>query len=132
MKRKILVLTFSLLMVTAVFAKAKAGNPIPSYNVMVPNSAYFQEQAVCSTPGWYSPEKRDMNISNDTPGNRPIGTGEMIVYVFRLDGAVTLGPFMVYSGETLSVKIDGNAWGVSTQTNQPSLVSVWTGKYEEL
>jgi len=41
--KKILLLTISILMVTAVFAKVKASNPIPSYNVLVTNESTFQE-----------------------------------------------------------------------------------------
>ncbi len=130
MKKKILLLTISILMVTAAFAKA--GNPIPSYNVVVSNSAYFQEES--STPGCYSPsdERRDMNISNDTPGNGPIGSGGIIVYVYRLDQSIVLGPFLVHAGETFSVKIDGYPWGVITQTTEPTLVSVWIGNPQQL
>jgi len=128
--KKILLLTISILMVTAVFAKVKAANPIPSYNVPVANNAYFQENN--SILGNYDPskEKRDMNVSNDGTagnGNGPVGGGSSIaVYIYRLDQSVKLGPFIIPAGETLTIPIDLNQWGVYTQTNNPTNVSVWT------
>jgi len=128
--KKIFLLTISILMVTAVFAKAQGANPIPSYNVPVENKAYFQENN--SILGNYdlSKEKRDINVSNDGSagnGNGPVGGGSSIaVYIYRLDQSVKLGPFIVPAGETLTIPIDVYQWGVYTQTNNPTNVSVWT------
>jgi hypothetical protein len=126
--KKILLLTISILMVTAVFArKGRAENPIPSYKVPVFNKSYFQEDS--SKPSTYSPsdEKRDMNVSNEgsAGGNRP-GSTSVIVYVYRLDGAIVLGPFEIPAGETRAIQIDGYRWGVIAQSNYPTLMSVWT------
>ena len=127
--KKIFLLTISILMVTAVFAKAKGANPIPSYNVPVENKAYFQEDN--SILGNYDPskEKRDINVSNDGPGgnrNVPVESSAVTVYIYRLDQSIVLGPFIVPAGETLTIPIDVYQWGVSTQTNNPTTVSVWT------
>jgi hypothetical protein len=124
--KKILLLTISILMCTAVFSKVKATGPIPSFNVPVLDKGYFYEDN--STPTNYDPskERRDMNISNDGAGtNRPVSTG-MTVYIYRLDQSVVLGPFIVSNGETLTVPIDGNHWGVIIQTSDPTNISVWT------
>jgi hypothetical protein len=136
--KKIFLLTVSILMVTLAFAKA--GNPIPSYNVPVSNKDYFMEGT--STLNGYAPcdEKRDMNVSNDTPGSNPIlaggfstSKGNIAVFVYRLDMSITLGPFIIAPGQTLKVRIDGYPWGVSTETNAPGFVSVWTtGGHPEL
>jgi hypothetical protein len=125
--KKILLLTLSILMVTAAFAKfAKAGNPIPSYNVPVSSKAYFQEANSVLVNYSPSDEKRDMNISNDTPGNRPIGSGMIQAYIYRLDQSIILGPFNVYLGETLTIPIDEYRWGVYIETKDDTFVSVWT------
>ena len=136
--KKILLLTISILMVTLTFAKA--GNPIPSYNVPISNKDYFVENNSMLTG--YAPcdEKRDMNVSNDSPGSSPIlaggfssSKGDIAVYVYRLDLSIFLGPFIIGPGETLKVGIDGSLWGVSTQTSAPAFVSVWiTGGHHDL
>ena len=126
--KKIFLLTISILMVTAVFAQVKAANPITSYNVPVANKAYFQENN--SILGNYNPnkEKRDMNVSNDgSGGNKNVPESSAVtVYIYRLDQSVKLGPFIIPAGETLTIPIDVNQWGVYTQTNNPTNVSVWT------
>ncbi len=126
--KKILLLTISILMVTAVFAKkGRAENPIPSYNVPVFSKSYFQEDN--AKPSNYSPsdEKRDMNVSNDgsAGGNRP-GSSAIEVYVYRLDGAIVLGPFVIPAGETRAIQIDGYHWGVGVRADSPTFISVWT------
>ena len=126
--KKIFLLTISILMVTAVFAKAKAANPIPSYNVPVIDNAYFQENKLI--PSNYDPskERRDMNVSNDgSGGNKNVPESSAVtVYIYRLDQSIVLGPFIVPAGETLTLQIDGNRWGVFAQTNKPTNISVWT------
>jgi hypothetical protein len=131
--KKIILLTISILMVSVAFAKA--GNPIPSYNVPISNKDYFVEDN--SLPNAFAPcdEKRDMNISNDTPGSKQLGSGgfssnsgNIAVYIYRLDQTIILGPYVLAPGEKLTIRIDGNLWGVTTQTNPNELayVSVWT------
>ncbi len=124
--KKIFLITISILMVTAVFAKAKAANPIPSYNVPVSGSIFFQENN--DHPGNYDPskERRDINVSNDGSGTNRPESSVLTVYIYRLDQSIILGPFFVTAGETLTVPIDGYHWGVFTQTNSPTYVSVWT------
>ena len=126
--KKIFLLTISILMVTAVFAKAQGANPIPSYNVPVENKAYFQENKLI--PSNYDPskERRDMNVSNGGPGgNKNVPESSAVtVYIYRVDQSIVLGPFIVPAGETLTIQIDVYQWGVYTQTNNPTNVSVWT------
>lgn len=126
--KKIFLLTISILMVTSVFAKVKAANPIPSFNVPVIDKAYFQEDKSASGGYGLSMEKRDINVSNDGSagnGNGPVSTA-LSVYIYCLEESIVLGPFIVPPGETLTVPIDGNSWGVFAQTNNPTIISVWT------
>jgi hypothetical protein len=133
--KKILLLTISILIVTAAFARR--GNPIPSYNVPVSNNAYFQESISISLNGGVPDEKRDMNVSNDGSagnGNSPV-TGEnglpaagdeIIVKIFSATENIILGPYVIPAGKTLNVQIDGSNWGVIVSTKSPTYVSVWT------
>ena len=124
--KRIILLAISVLMVSAVFAKP--GNPIPSYNFPLKNKAYFQETNSAINNFGLKPDKRDMNVSNDTPGSKNNGFGgsdEISFYVYRLDESITLGPFMVHPGETLSVPIDGKPWGVYADSHHQSVMSVW-------
>ncbi len=129
--KKIILLTISILIVTITFAKA--GNPIPSYNAPISNRDYFVEAQSIPTGVDPSKEKRDMNVSNDTPGSKSFIQGgfssiqdNIAVYVYRLDNTIVLGPYMIAPGETVTVGIDGNLWGVYTQTSGLAFVSVWT------
>ncbi|MCX6246372.1 MAG: hypothetical protein NTW10_01450 [Bacteroidetes bacterium] len=123
--KKVLLLAISILMVTSVFAR-KSGLPIPSYNFPLKSSAYFQEDL--SRPGHnnFSDEKRDVNVTNEgAAGSGPVGSA-IIVYVYRLDGTTTMGPYYVPSGETRTISIDGHSWGVYALTLRPTYISVWT------
>lgn len=129
--KKILLLTISILIVSAAFAKA--GNPIPSFNVPISNSAVFQEDnGGLGTTNFQTDERRDMNVSNDSPGSKPAGNGSGVIQViiYRVDQSIVLGPFTIKPGETLTIPIDGDAWGVAAQTDGTAFMSVWTGKKE--
>jgi len=126
--KKIIFLTISILLVLVVFADPT--NPIPSFDYQLRNSAIFQE--VNSGPSNPAPpnEKRDMNVSND--GSAGHGKGHVVeavvIYIYRLDGGKTHGPFFVAPGETVTIPIDGHKWGVYAQSHTKTLISVWTNK----
>jgi hypothetical protein len=125
--KKILFLTISILFVTVVFAKA--GNPIPSYNILVTGKAYFQEDNSNLNTNGAIYRKRHINVSNDgTPAtNGPIiGGSSIVVYIYRLDNSIVLGPFEISEGQPITVPIDNNSWGVSAEATSPTLISVWT------
>jgi len=123
--KKIFLLTISILMVNIVFAKT--GNPIPSYNFLLTSNATFQENNPGGPVNYNHPsdEKRDMDVTNGASGNGPTGGCSIVVYIYRLDNSIVLGPYSVPSGQTLTVPIDGNAWGVAVSTNSPTYISVW-------
>lgn len=124
--KKILFFTILILIVSVVVVKAS--NPIPSYNVPVTDKAYFQEDnSNLSTSGPID-GKRQMNVSNDgSPAtNGPTGGSSIVVYIYRLDNSIVLGPFVISEKQTLTVPIDENLWGVYTEPDFPTLVSVWT------
>lgn len=128
--KKIFFLIISILIVTVVCVKA--GNPIPSFNVPLTHQAYFQEDnsGIGANGEGLCKEKRDMNVSNEAGGGRtsPFGPGSatITVYIYRLDQSVILGPYEIREGKRISVPIDNNLWGVSTATDNPTYVSVWT------
>jgi len=125
--KKSVLFVISILMVSAVFAGS--GNPIPSFNFHLRNSATFSENN-SATLG-QNVEKRDMNVSNNTPGgHRPggFGSNNIIVIIYRLDYSIVHGPFIVPAGETLTVPIDGHKWGVFVYSTHPTVISVWTNK----
>jgi len=111
-------------MVSVTFAQM----PVPSYDVPVTGKALFVDKGnpVNLNGGQQLiAEKRDMNVSNDGGGNGPVG-GSMIVYIARVDGSIVLGPYYVAPGQTITVPIDYNLWGVAVATSQTTPVSVWT------
>jgi uncharacterized protein YdeI (BOF family) len=123
--KKILLLTIMLFMVTVTFAKQ--GNPIPSYNVSLSGKAIFQEDnsgsiALNNHPSY---EKRDMNVTDGGNSNGPVGGSPVVVYFYRLDRTIVLGPYYLTAGQTMTVPIDNNPWGVSTISDSQTIVSVW-------
>jgi hypothetical protein len=124
--KKILFLTISILIVTVVFAKA--GNPIPSYNILVTDKAYFQEDNSSLNSNGPIDGKRQVHVSNEgSPAtNGPIIDGSsIVVYIYRLDNSIVLGPFVISETQTITVPIDGSSWGVYAEPNSPTLISVW-------
>ncbi|MGA2822254.1 MAG: hypothetical protein ABSE72_01885 [Bacteroidales bacterium] len=125
--KKIFFLTVSILIITVVFAKA--GNPIPSYNVPVKDKAFFQEDnsnLSCNFPAY---AKRQMNVSNNgSPASTGpiIGGSSMVVYIYRLDNSIILGPFAISETQAITVPIDENSWGVYAEATSLTLISVWT------
>ena len=123
--KKIILLSISIMMMSAVLAKGQ--NPIPSYNVPVSKTASFSEDTSTPIGNIQKDEKRDVNVTNGATGNRPIqGAPVLTVYIYRLDHQIVLGPFYVPFGETITVSIDGNRWGVAAETTAPTLMSVYT------
>jgi hypothetical protein len=123
--KKILLLTIMLSLVIVTFAKA--GNPIPSYNVSLNGKAIFQEVNPISIKvnNYPSDEKRDMNVTDAGSANGPVGGSPMVVYFYRLDKTIVLGPYYLTAGQTMTIPIDNNPWGVSTISDSQTLVSVW-------
>jgi len=126
--KKILFLTVSILVLSGFIAKA--GNPIPSFNVLVTNNAMFSENP--GNPGGHNPpldEKRDMNVQNGTGGTHApvgLGTATLTVYVYRTDHSIVQGPFYISFGQAIDVPIDGYPWAVAVTTDFPAAVSVWS------
>jgi hypothetical protein len=67
-----------------------------------------------------------MDVENDGGAKPTDPRSPIVVYIFTLDHSVVFGPYIVPSGQTLSVPIDDSAWGVSISTDSPTFVSVWT------
>lgn len=127
---KVMFLVISVLLVTAV--SAKAGNPIPSYNFQLTKNANFQETNFGTGNSDLSKDRRDMNVSNDGPGSyKPGGNGSgwITVMIYRLDYSVMMGPYFVRQGQTLTVPIDGHPWGVYAHASHKSTISVWTSRH---
>jgi len=124
--KKIILFSIAIVMMSAIMAKGQIA--IPSYNAPVSKSASFSE---VTAPGVndQTKEKRDMNVSNGPSGNRPIqASPTVIVYVYRLDHSQIQGPFAIPFGQSISVPIDDQSWGVTAESDAPTYVSVWTDK----
>lgn len=106
-----------------IFNVALAVNPIPSYYTTVSGSASFAE--VVGNMGTPTDERRDMEVSSSQPNTLAPG-GYAIVYMYRMDGSRTLGPFYLPEGGSIRQKIDGKPWGCSVRCDGTMLVSVWT------
>jgi hypothetical protein len=122
--KKILTLTVAFLMVTAF--TLKASNPIPSFNIPISEKTYFlEDHSGFTNSGNNQDEKRDMNISNGSGNSDNFGTSTIVIYIYRLDNKKASGPYRVAYGQTISIPIDNQEWGVTMDPTSPTLVSVW-------
>jgi len=102
----------------------QASEPIPSYNVLVKNTANFQEKNHQSdTPNSNMKGKRDMIIWAQVAG--PSKT-PVTISVYSLDMRDYLGPYILAGSGEISVPIDDRNWGTLVQCTDEWVVSVWT------
>ena len=126
--RKVLLFAISIFMISAI--SVQAGNPIPSFNFQLKKNANFQETNFGTGHSDLSKDRRDMNVSNDSPGGNKPGTGSgwISVMIYRLDHSIVRGPFFIRAGETLTIPIDGKPWGVFAHSPHKTIISVWTSR----
>lgn len=95
-------------------------NPIPYYDYyQTEQYAAFQEQGTGETR-----EKRDVNVVI-TPGSDATREVFATVTIVKKNGSQVLGPFIVYSNETLTVELPKGKWGVIVNCDWDVFVSVW-------
>jgi len=96
--------------------------PIPSYNILVEGTAVFQENTNMNTAPM---AKRNIQVKVTHKSQFDSATCSITVYLYSLDLQNHLGPFTLYSGQTLVQEIDDNPWGVYVETECIFEVSVW-------
>ncbi len=95
--------------------------PIPSFNVLVDPAAIFQDMQ----GGSNSKAKRQEHVHVGHSNKLDSSSCFAIVTFYTLDHQSVLGPYTVNCGETLSVEIDDQEWGVSVTSLTEIEVSVW-------
>jgi hypothetical protein len=105
------------------FAQSTTVYPIPSFNFQMnePEVTFFEVKNVSTT---YR-EKRDMEVvvnTRSTSSNSFFAT----VFVFKVNPMKILGPYIVFSGQQLTVPIDNAKWGVRVKSDHAAEVDVWT------
>lgn len=91
---------------------------IPSFGIPVSGVALFKDAT--STAPLPVKGKRSVNVSvRGTP------SAQASVIIYTLDGSYSLGPYLVQTGQTLTVEIDEREWGVMVNSEENVLVSVW-------
>lgn len=111
-------LLLNLVVILTGFTSLMAQNPIPSYDFPVYRIANFQENAKMTLG------RRKMNVQVQCV-SFAMENCFATVYIYRLDGRIKYGPYTVYGGETLSVDIDDNEWGVLVESDDHVKVSIW-------
>jgi len=106
-------------------------NPIPSYNVKVIGKASFQElgKPFISVNNIITKEKRQLNVETTISsggGKSGLSNSIVAISVYRLDGQITMGPYFLICGQSLTVGIDDQPWGVNLIAQDLSIISVWT------
>jgi len=120
--KKFLMLIILLLLIGA--NSVQAQYPIPSFNILVNDSATFRERIACETQNQQSRGKRRM-IVKIICAKAVLYTCSATVWVYSLDGLDVLGPYLVTDETTLGVDIDDRAWGTRVVTEDAVLVDVW-------
>jgi len=116
---------FTLFFILCVFTSPLLGQirisyPIPSFDVLVVNSAVFQENTPSNTKA-----KRVIHVRINVAQKTDTSTCIAEVLIYSLDHQSVLGTYNVECGTTLSVEIDDREWGVSVTSKTPVDVSVW-------
>jgi hypothetical protein len=120
------VLFISVLVCFTAINQLFAANPIPSYNVLVTGRAVFQESSKPIVRNSATDARRQMNIQTSTSSpTNGFSHAIVVVTIYRLDGAITKGPYYLICGQSVSAAIDDTTWGVSVLSEEPSRVSVW-------
>ena len=121
MKKIILLLVFFLAMTPGLL---KAQNPIPSWNVPVYFRANFQElNKGISNQSKASRGKRVLHVNAQHGISGPVDCGT--VWIYSLDSLNVIGPLQLCEGETLTIEIDENEWGVLVESEEHLVVDVW-------
>jgi hypothetical protein len=97
--------------------------PIPSFGVQVKGAAAFQE---LSNAGAGTRERREINIQTSSTSHG-MTTGDALVLVYKVQGYVVVGRYYVAFGETLTVPVDNEEYGVGIQSTSEATVNVWFG-----
>jgi hypothetical protein len=98
--------------------------PIPSYSTPVMNYANFTEQMQSAPGQGDNSEKRDIEVSNDTPTYYP-SLDQAIVFVYRLDYSKIQGPYLLPQNGSITIRVDQKAWGVVVYSPYVANFSVW-------
>jgi hypothetical protein len=105
--------------------------PIPSYDVLVTQQAYFEEQGNDVLINPIPQSKREVNIHVQCPTTSSDSLCAE-VWVFSLDEKNILGPYYEDNNDVLSVPIDDRLWGVYIEVTHELNVSVWIGAGESI
>ena len=119
----ITILLFCSLYSSHTFSQGIPVYPIPSYNVEVNGYVNFSETLTVNRL-MQPTGKRDVDVQVKTPSSGK--TGQVRVWVYKLDHSTALGPYTVTSDTPLEVAIDFSAWGVLVLSDEAVFVDVWT------
>ena len=98
--------------------------PIPSYNIPVNGTAFFQESS-SQTENNLNRGRRKIHVQVLSQKTLDTLSCQATVHVYSLDGLDILGPYTVTCGSTLEVEIDEREWGALVESTYEIHVSVW-------
>jgi hypothetical protein len=108
----------------------RAEQPIPSFHARIYHVGNFREHNNVSGHNPFqnksTKEKRDMQIQATVANGNPKAFA--IVYVYSLDMKDILGPFVINSGESLSIPIDERDWGAFITSEDHIYIDVWSSE----
>ncbi len=123
--KKFLISTVLLFFIWSITALAY--EPIPSYKYPINRTQNFIEKI--AKDGDPSPKgKRDMLVQSSISSGKPTMA---TLYAFSTDGTTVVGPYVIYSGQTIIIPIDDRQWGLNVvaQGNDHVYISVWIIDY---
>ena len=118
MTRKTILFITALLLIFPLYSQNYPVYAIPSFGIPVSGVALFKD--AINTEPIPVKGKRSVNISvRGTPST------QASVILYTLDGSYSLGPYLVQTGQTLTVEIDEREWGVMVNSEEAVQVDVW-------
>jgi len=117
-----------LLFFIAQIGALQAEQPIPSRHARIYHMGNFREHHYGNEhrPNQLKSnrEKRDMQIQVSSSGGTPRSSA--IIYVYSADYQDVLGPFIVNSGESITIPVDDREWGAFIMSDDHVYVDVWS------
>ncbi|MDP4280683.1 MAG: hypothetical protein Q8867_00895 [Bacteroidota bacterium] len=120
-KQKCFIIFSILIFCSSVHAFAQY--PIPSYNILVRDSAFFSEISQNCTYQINSPNSKKIMAIHCSCSTGTLCNAQILVST--VDKSDILGPYSIEGGETLYIPIDEREWEVLVETDIDIIIDVY-------
>jgi len=121
--KKLVLIAIVALVAAIPFKKANAQFTIPAYNVQVTANTTFEDNGFSAQN--QDREERILTVDVEDQ-HRGSDNAWVSIVLYKLNGNLSVGPFMVKEGKTFQMPLDADNWGVKIlSASEDASVSVW-------